>query len=989
MDEDAEATPRAPRVNQPSQDTEGHDDDDEDQDRDGEDEAEVGEVNSEQHLLRNVSSSMTRDANASTSSAGSVLSDLNEQAQDERAEKNDEDDEIDVVMEPKYKAGGGRGRGARGARRGASKRGRGSGRGGRGGSSKVVRQDDGLAYESSSNEAMDVDLLDASTAHLDSEALLTPVPGEEGNSASQDIEPARKSTSMSGRGGRGKRGRGGRGGRGGAAAAAARARKRSSTEEEDPSQNALTPLDATSPNSTHSSLNNNPNKRRRESEEPEQEEVLLGALITDDAQAAEVLGGLLSGDALPPLPGADVEAEEEGVELDQERDGSEEVEGAEDAEDANEGVFSGTGEGGELHEEEEADTPGPTNDGTAMEVDGEEEAEDEGPEPEVEADEEVLESPKPRGVAGRKAISVKRSKRRTNGKSKHDEDDEDDEDRGSEAESAAVSEHEDEQVSDDAFMRKRAEAMEALTKIEIAFARLRDRLYVERMAEVERDRLAVDTGAHPELIHLTNLIELRRARKLELARNQFNSVYLGYEKQREMAEHKTWVWWADARAELRSTMLDEANSKRRRLEREKRNLDRPQDNTLLHALAPKITPVVPLHHRRRLGLDGETLSENDIAWALRHRDVQADPSVSGLEEDAALSDLERMGLRQPSKHSTAYAYDPIYGAPPGVAAYADPNTGAPMMSPYGYAALAYETALGVPSAQIYGAAMVAPPPQPAMTLNYSPSIAAPLPPLPTPRREASLPRPPSNPRSNPFPHEPDYQGVGRTSSYPGFGASNAEEDRTPWSSKTPASQFKLEENRRRAPSVPGTGGLGELSASVEIQRLRQSYDDASHSNSVPSSSGGSGANGYSLDDHMKYVRSPKTSTSSSTFSASANKLANQHHNNGMLSDVSASSSTHSTPNPNSQKRVTPFMSIPAIPPYNPHRHAAAVAAAAATNSPTSSSLSTFASTVESGVVPRSQQSSSSSSSSVGKANSTAAVDPAPAILPPLLSSLSS
>ena len=47
---------------------------------------------------------------------------------------------------------------------------------------------------------------------------------------------------------------------------------------------------------------------------------------------------------------------------------------------------------------------------------------------------------------------------------------------------------------DDAQGRRRVEAMEELTKIEIAFARLRDRLYVERMTEVEKERIGVETG---------------------------------------------------------------------------------------------------------------------------------------------------------------------------------------------------------------------------------------------------------------------------------------------------------------------------------------------------------------------------------------------------------------------------------------------------------------------------------------------------------------
>lgn len=56
---------------------------------------------------------------------------------------------------------------------------------------------------------------------------------------------------------------------------------------------------------------------------------------------------------------------------------------------------------------------------------------------------------------------------------------------------------------DDAQGRRRVEAMEELTKIEIAFARLRDRLYVERMTEVEKERIGVETGqlrAHNSLM---------------------------------------------------------------------------------------------------------------------------------------------------------------------------------------------------------------------------------------------------------------------------------------------------------------------------------------------------------------------------------------------------------------------------------------------------------------------------------------------------------
>jgi hypothetical protein len=54
-------------------------------------------------------------------------------------------------------------------------------------------------------------------------------------------------------------------------------------------------------------------------------------------------------------------------------------------------------------------------------------------------------------------------------------------------------------TSDAAFLRKRAEAMEALTKIEIQFAQLRDVLYVERMEEVEKERAGIENGAFSSL----------------------------------------------------------------------------------------------------------------------------------------------------------------------------------------------------------------------------------------------------------------------------------------------------------------------------------------------------------------------------------------------------------------------------------------------------------------------------------------------------------
>lgn len=110
-------------------------------------------------------------------------------------------------------------------------------------------------------------------------------------------------------------------------------------------------------------------------------------------------------------------------------------------------------------------------------------------------------------------------------------------------------------------------------------------------------------------------------------------------------------------------MLDEANSKRRKLDREKRVFDRPKEGdsyplTLAHSanatataglgslLAPRPPPTVPLQFRRRLGFDGQPLMEPEITWALRHPDLRADATVSALEDDEAWHDMERMGVSQ-------------------------------------------------------------------------------------------------------------------------------------------------------------------------------------------------------------------------------------------------------------------------------------------------------------------------------------------------------
>ncbi|BGP39959.1 hypothetical protein JCM10450v2_003939 [Rhodotorula kratochvilovae] len=472
---------------------------------------------------------------------------------------------------------------------------------------------------------------------------------------------------------------------------------------------------------------------------------------------------------------------------------------------------------------------------------------------------------------------------------------------------------EEEDTSDDAFMRKRAEAMEALTKIEITFARLRDLLYLERLADIEKERLAIETGAHPELIHLTQLIELRRNRKLELARSWLDGLEGAYQVQFTDREHANWNSWQDDRGRERMRMLDEANSKRRRLEREKRAIERPQDDSLASMLAPRPPPAVPLHHRRRLGFEGEPLAENEITWALRHPDVRVDASVRGLDDEAMYGDLERMGLREPIRHPL-YAYDAVYAQPHGLGgpSFADPRTAQLANYPYG----GYDA------------------PTLAMQQQHAfPGSFGSLPPLPQHQRVESGPsRPPSNPRlAQGFPAElgggqPGYPPASRAFGNGHYPQTYAEVEA--WQHQHQQQRHGGhaafdEEQRRRTISAGGSLGAhrshesldavaahrqnGYTPSAAVVATAGRGDDDPTGGRTTPTHASAAAKARFTLDEHMS-TRSPKGPASSSSVASSASKAPA-----GSSSAAAAAAAAAAARNP-------AFMSIPAIPPFDRNRH---------------------------------------------------------------------
>ncbi|KDR77151.1 hypothetical protein GALMADRAFT_225287 [Galerina marginata CBS 339.88] len=122
----------------------------------------------------------------------------------------------------------------------------------------------------------------------------------------------------------------------------------------------------------------------------------------------------------------------------------------------------------------------------------------------------------------------------------------------------------------------RAEALDVLATIELKFALLRERVYVEKMESLAWEEMMVQSGTHPEMLHLQRELSQRRDKRLELASRKRSYEVANAVTRRKADESGVWSWWKFTRDELQTDMIAETSRKRRRLERERRVVERPQ-----------------------------------------------------------------------------------------------------------------------------------------------------------------------------------------------------------------------------------------------------------------------------------------------------------------------------------------------------------------------------------------------------------------------------
>ncbi|KAL7421193.1 hypothetical protein Q5752_004078 [Cryptotrichosporon argae] len=174
-------------------------------------------------------------------------------------------------------------------------------------------------------------------------------------------------------------------------------------------------------------------------------------------------------------------------------------------------------------------------------------------------------------------------------------------------------------------------AVRALLSLEIKFAQLRDRLYAERVEEAAREEQMVLDGTHPALIYLNKTLAARREHLHEVAARRHAETLAELARSRDSDKKLVWSSWTDERDRLHYDAFDQTWRKRRRLAREKNEIE-----TL------RITKPIPRPDRPPRAFD----------WS--------SGVPAKLTSDEAMHDLQLMEIRRPAPVASRHASPAVY-----------------------------------------------------------------------------------------------------------------------------------------------------------------------------------------------------------------------------------------------------------------------------------------------------------------------------------------
>ncbi|KAF9269507.1 hypothetical protein L218DRAFT_1072343 [Marasmius fiardii PR-910] len=139
----------------------------------------------------------------------------------------------------------------------------------------------------------------------------------------------------------------------------------------------------------------------------------------------------------------------------------------------------------------------------------------------------------------------------------------------------------------------RVEALDMLATIELSFALVREKLYVEKMKSLAWEESLVEEGTHPEFIYLQNELSRRKDKRLQLAARKRAFEFSNISRKRKLDEDTIWSWWKFARDELQTDMIAETNRKKRKLERDRRQIERPIPVRALPQIPTEFATTMP------------------------------------------------------------------------------------------------------------------------------------------------------------------------------------------------------------------------------------------------------------------------------------------------------------------------------------------------------------------------------------------------------------